>query len=154
MGLEQNEKMEKNKKIMYIMPGRLKPINLKTKSNPVQNFFFKIPTGKNNEFDKLKNKKKDIVIFDTTKIVSLYRVEFDNILEEEISKDILDLIESRRENYEYSGKIVIKDKEYVGSFIFNSIIPNGDVLGGVLIYSKNDRFNDSWNNFGLENSSK
>ena len=64
MGLEQNEKMEKNKKIMYIMPGRLKPINLKTKSNPVQNFFFKIPTGKNNEFDKLKNKKKDIVIFD------------------------------------------------------------------------------------------
>ena len=65
MELEQNEKVEKNKKIMYIMPGKIKPINLKTKSNPAQNIFFKIPTGKNNnKFDKLRNKKKDLVMFD------------------------------------------------------------------------------------------
>ena len=63
MGLEQDEKMEKNKKIMYIMPGKLKPINLKTKSNPVQNIFINIANNnKNNiKLEKLRNKKKEII---------------------------------------------------------------------------------------------
>ena len=39
MGLEQKEKMKKK---MYIMPGKLRPINLKTKSNPVQNIYLLI----------------------------------------------------------------------------------------------------------------
>ena len=73
MGLEQNEKIEKNKKIKYIMPGKLKPINLKAKTNPVQSIFSS--TSQNNEndnnnkisdeFNKLKFKKKDkINLFD------------------------------------------------------------------------------------------
>ena len=63
MGLEQNEKMEKNKKIMYIMPGKLKPINLKTKSNPVQNIFINIANNNknNNKLERLRNKKKEII---------------------------------------------------------------------------------------------
>ena len=63
MGLEQDEKMEKNKKIMYIMPGKLKPINLKTKSNPVQNIFINIANNnKNNiKLEKFRNKKKEII---------------------------------------------------------------------------------------------
>ena len=63
MGLEQNEKMEKNKKIMYIMPGKLKPINLKTKSNPVQNIFIKKANNNknNNKLERLRNKKKEII---------------------------------------------------------------------------------------------
>jgi len=65
MGLEQNEKMEKSKKMMYIMPGKLKPINLKTKSNPVQNIFINISNKNknNNNLEKLRNKKKDVVGF-------------------------------------------------------------------------------------------
>ena len=65
MGLEQEEKMEKNKKIMYIMPGKLKPINLKTKSNPVQNLFINIKNNNNkyNKVEKFKHKKGDIVNF-------------------------------------------------------------------------------------------
>jgi hypothetical protein len=71
MGLEQNEKIEKNKKIKYIMPGKLKPINLKAKTNPVQNIFSS-PNNENDnnnkisdEFNKLKFKKKDkINLFD------------------------------------------------------------------------------------------
>ena len=65
MGLEQEEKMEKNKKIMYIMPGKLKPINLKTKSNPVQNLFINIKNNnkKYNKLEKFKHKKGDIVNF-------------------------------------------------------------------------------------------
>ena len=67
MGLEQNEKIEKNKKVMYIMPGRIKPINLKTKSNPVQNIFINITNPKkNNKYENIRNKKKDIInFFDT-----------------------------------------------------------------------------------------
>ena len=67
MGLEQNEKLEKNKKVMYIMPGRIKPINLKTKSNPVQNIFININKSNNNyKNTNLRNKKKDIInFFDT-----------------------------------------------------------------------------------------
>ena len=63
MGLEQNEKMGKNKKIMYIMPGKLKPINLKTKSNPVQNIFINIANNNknNNKLERLRNKKKEII---------------------------------------------------------------------------------------------
>ena len=65
MDLEQNEKMEKNKKIMYIMPGKLKPINLKTKSNPVQNIFINITNNNktkiSNNLEKIKNKKKDVI---------------------------------------------------------------------------------------------
>ena len=62
MGLEQDEKMEKNKKIMYIMPGKLKPINLKTKSNPVQNIFInKSNNRKIKKIEKIKNKMKDVI---------------------------------------------------------------------------------------------
>ncbi len=72
MGLEQNEKIEKNKKIKYIMPGKLKPINLKAKTNPVQHIFSTTsPKNENNNnkisdnFNKLKFKKKDkINLFD------------------------------------------------------------------------------------------
>ena len=72
MGLEQSEKIEKNKKIKYIMPGKLKPINLKAKTNPVQHIFSTTsPKNENNNnkisdnFNKLKFKKKDkINLFD------------------------------------------------------------------------------------------
>ena len=64
MGLEQNEKLEKNKKVMYIMPGRIKPINLKTKSNPVQNIFININKPNTNyKYENTRNKKKDIINF-------------------------------------------------------------------------------------------
>ena len=57
MGLEQNEKIEKNKKIMYIVPGKLKPINLKAKTSPVQSIFSS--SNEENKYNKLKNKIKD-----------------------------------------------------------------------------------------------
>ncbi len=86
--------------------------------------------------------KKDILIFDNTKIVTLHRENFDNVQDELLSDDILDLLQSRRENYEYMGTIAIKEKKYNGSFIFSSIIPNGDVIGGILIYSKDSVFTE------------
>ena len=43
MELEQKEKMEKNKKLKLSLPYRIKPYNLKTKTNPVQNLFSASP---------------------------------------------------------------------------------------------------------------
>ena len=64
MGLEQNEKTEKNKKIMYIMPGKLKPINLKAKKNPVQSIFTSVASSNNEniENDSLKKKDKENIL--------------------------------------------------------------------------------------------
>ena len=62
MGLEQNEKMEKNKKIMYIIPGKLKPINLKAKTSPVQSIFTSSTSSKDNSsYVRLRNKRKNII---------------------------------------------------------------------------------------------
>ena len=43
MELEQKEKMEKNKKLKLSLPYRIKPYNLITKTNPVQNLFSASP---------------------------------------------------------------------------------------------------------------
>ena len=69
MGLEQNEKIEKKKKKIYIIPGKLKPINLKAKTNPVQNIFSSNASNNNNDnnsYNKIKLRKKinKINIFD------------------------------------------------------------------------------------------
>ena len=62
MGLEQNEKTEKNKKIMHIMPGKLKPINLKAKTSPVQSIFTSSTSSKDNSsYVRLRNKRKNII---------------------------------------------------------------------------------------------
>ena len=59
MGLEQNEKTEKNKKTIYIMPGRLKPINLKAKRNPVQSLYNTVKSSKNENIEEYSYKSKD-----------------------------------------------------------------------------------------------
>ena len=59
MGLEQNEKSEKNKKPMYIMPGKLKPINLKAKRNPVQSLYNSVKSSKDENIEEYSYKNKD-----------------------------------------------------------------------------------------------
>ena len=95
MGLEQNEKMEKNKKVMYMLPGKLKPINLKTKSNPVQNIFININKNKNNKLEKIKNIKKDII--------NIFENEMNNQNEEQ-EKEEENIIKKEEENIEENNK--------------------------------------------------
>ena len=96
MGLEQNEKMEKKKKIMYMLPAKLKPINLKTKSNPVQNIFINIANkNKNNKFEKIQNKKKDII--------NLFENETNNENEEHENEEE-NIIKKEEENIEENKK--------------------------------------------------
>ena len=59
MGLEQDEKTEKNKKTMYIRAGKLKPINLKAKRNPVQSLYKSVKSSKNENIEEYSHKNKD-----------------------------------------------------------------------------------------------
>ena len=61
MGVEQNEKIEKSKKIKYIIPGKLKPINLKTRTNPVQTLFTVNPSNKDSQNNFTQMKLMDIM---------------------------------------------------------------------------------------------
>ena len=61
MGLEQKEKMEKNKKLKLTLPYKIKPFNLKAKTNPVQNLYSS-SNDNNNKFKKniyIKNNDED-----------------------------------------------------------------------------------------------
>ncbi len=89
---------------------------------------------------------KDIIIFDNYKIVSQYKRKIKNIIGKEIGTEITELMDSRKNNYNFSSVIKVDDKEINGNYLFGSIIPNGDVIGGILIYNdvnnfdENDRF--------------
>ena len=95
MGLEQTEKTEKNKKIMHIIPGKLKPINLKAKKNPVQSIFTTVASSnnENNEDDSLKNKDKE------------------NILENNEEKDKDNKQNENEENEEEEEAIIKNDED-------------------------------------------
>ena len=89
---------------------------------------------------------KNIIIFDNYKIVSQYKRKINNIIGKEIGTEITELMDSRKNNYNFSSVIKVDDKEINGNYLFGSIIPNGDVIGGILIYNdvnnfdENDRF--------------
>ena len=112
MGLEQNAKMEKNKKIKYMLPGKLKPINLKTKSNPVQNIFINIGNkNKNNKLEKIKNIKKGII--------NIFENEMNNQNEEHENEEE-NIIKKEEENIEENINNK-SESENEGDKMFNDV---------------------------------
>ena len=94
------KKWKRKKKlcICYLLklPAKLKPINLKTKSNPVQNIFINIANkNKNNKFEKIQNKKKDII--------NLFENETNNENEEHENEEE-NIIKKEEENIEENKK--------------------------------------------------
>ena len=87
---------------------------------------------------------KDILVFDGKNIISQYKVDIEDIKHKDISDELYKLISSRKSNYNYKGSLKITGEiGEEGNFLFTSIIPNGDVIGGVLIYSKSSLDNNS-----------
>ena len=87
---------------------------------------------------------KDILVFDGKSIISQYKVDIEDIKHQDISDELYKFISSRKSNYSYNGLLKITGEvEEEGNFLFTSIIPNGDVIGGVLIYSKDSLDNNS-----------
>ena len=60
MELERNENLEKKKKLKLNLPLRIKPYNLKTKTNPIQSIFSSTNNTNNNDDYKIKLTKKKI----------------------------------------------------------------------------------------------
>ena len=50
---------------------------------------------------------------------------------------------SRKNNYNFSSVIKVDGKEINGNYLFGSIIPNGDVIGGILIYNDVNNFDEN-----------
>jgi hypothetical protein len=132
MGLEQNEKMEKNKKIMYIIPGKLKPINLKAKTSPVQSIFTSSTSSKenNSSYYKLRNKRKDIInIFAENKNIINNTNEKEEKEENEEKEEEEESIVKNEENKEKEEenleneehKNIEENKENNGDEVYNDV---------------------------------
>ena len=121
MGLETKEKMEKNKMKMYMIPRKLKPLNLKTKSNPAKrifnpNFKFKQDKFILDDIDKFYNNEED--------------EEEEGIIKKEDKKE--DILEEKKEdinnNTDDNVEIILdtkKDKDIIN--LDNNIIDNNIV---------------------------
>jgi hypothetical protein len=131
MGLEQNEKMEKNKKIKYIIPGKLKPINLKAKTSPVQSIFTSSTSSKeNSSYNKLRNKRKQIInIFAENKNIinnnNKKEEKEENEEKEEEEKSIIKNEENQEKEEEKfkieEHKDIEEKKENNGNEVYNDV---------------------------------
>jgi hypothetical protein len=131
MGLEQNEKMEKNKKIMYIVPGKLKPINLKAKTSPVQSIFTSSASSKeNSSYNRLRNKRKQIInIFAENKNIINNNDEKEEKEENEEKEEEEESIVKNEENQEKEEdkneneqhKDIEEKKENNGDEVYNDV---------------------------------
>ena len=88
--------------------------------------------------------KKNIIITDTDTVIAISGPLKKDYLGKNISNDLLDSIR-RRENIveKYSKSIKIINNEGVdGTYIINSIICNGDVIGLIIILSLDETVNE------------
>ena len=121
MGLEQNEKTEKNKKIMYIIPGKSKPINLKAKKNPVQSIFTSIDSSNNEniEDDSLKKKDKEKILEDNEDKDNKQNENEEN--EEEEEAIIKNDEDKSKEEKKDSDENIEKDNDNDNDKIYNDV---------------------------------
>ncbi len=82
--------------------------------------------------------KKSVIVFDRDKIICASNSDFSSYINKNISNSIYSLMEERKMNYIGSDIEIISDVEAKGNFVFSSIVPNGDVVGGVLILDEKE----------------
>ena len=77
--------------------------------------------------------KKEIIVFDWDKIICASSYTFSSYINKNISNSLYDLMDDRKMSYLGNDIQIVDEVESRGNFIFSSIVPNGDVVGGVLI---------------------
>lgn len=82
--------------------------------------------------------KKSVIVFDRDKIICTSNSDFSSYINKNISNSIYSLMEDRKMNYVGSNIEIIPDLESRSNFIFSSIVPNGDIVGGVLIFDEEE----------------
>lgn len=81
---------------------------------------------------------KNILIFDTDKIIGGSSNIKKEYVDHNISDYISDLMNNRKVGYEdiNVGLEIIKDQVVSCNYLFSSIVPNGDIVGGILLFSE------------------
>lgn len=83
--------------------------------------------------------KANILISDTDKFINISGPLKRKYLNEEISETILKYINERKSiNIKNKSIKITKDKEESGNIIINPIITNGDVIGSLIVISKDE----------------
>ena len=87
---------------------------------------------------------KNILIFDTDKIIGSsgnFQKDYVNC---NMSDFMYHLINSRKVNYQETNANleIIKDKHISCNYLLSSIIPNGDVVGGILIFDEKEEIGE------------
>lgn len=87
---------------------------------------------------------KSIFIFDTDRIISESGYGKERCVNYNISDYIYHLMSERKVDFSSSDVDVeiIKGQILHGHYLFSSIIPNGDVVGGILIFSEEEEINE------------
>lgn len=78
---------------------------------------------------------KNIIIFDREKIICSTGNYTSELRGKRISENLYDLMINTKTNYSGNSMLFVDDEKNTYNYIFSSIIPNGDVVGGVLIFS-------------------
>lgn len=81
---------------------------------------------------------KNIIIFDREKIICSTGNYTSELRGKRISENLYDLMINTKTNYSGNSMLFVDDEKNTYNYIFSSIIPNGDVVGGVLIFSDHE----------------
>lgn len=83
---------------------------------------------------------KNILFFDTDKIIGGSSGVKKEYVDHNISDYISNLLSNRKVGHEdINAELeIIKDKFISCNYLFSSIVPNGDIVGGILIFSDED----------------
>lgn len=87
---------------------------------------------------------KSIFIFDTDRIISESGYDKERYVNHPISESIYHFMSERKVDFSSQNVEIeiVKDQIIHGNFLFSSIIPNGDVIGGILIFSEEEEINE------------
>ncbi len=87
---------------------------------------------------------KNILVFDRDKIICANGdLKLSNYKDKNISTNLYKMMEERKINCIGNSSLeVIEQDLIIDNYIFSSIITNGDVIGGVLIYSEKNDIDD------------
>lgn len=88
---------------------------------------------------------KNILIFDTDKVIGVSGMYGNNYIGNNISDYMYELLNSRKVGcIEWNDNLEIVKGEFVAcNYLFSSIVPNGDVIGGIVIFDSDNDINDN-----------
>ena len=90
--------------------------------------------------------KHNIIITDTNKIIAASGKLKKELINKEISDELQNHIirrDNMMESFEKNIKIVRDEDEYIGTFVFSTIVVSGDPVGMVLIFSPEEKIKET-----------